>query len=241
MRCFVVLFAGLAVSAAHAQQIQVSPANRTIAVTATEQAERRADIATVHVGYQLYAATSEQVTQDAEARSKAVTDAMKQAGVPADTVESVMQSTGPVQGFQGDLSPEERANRKFQLQQEWTVRVAADASSKVLAAAVAAGANQSGAIDWSVADEGSLTAEAAGKALKHAQAIAQQMAAGLNAKLGPLVYASNQAEIAALPINRRVFSYDGPAATPKEQSVVIVLNPQLIRRSATVSAVFSLQ
>ncbi len=242
MRRLALLFAGLAVSPMYAQQVQVSPANRTIAVTATEQAERRADVAVVHVGYQLYAATSEQVTEDAGKRSKAVTDALKQAGLPADAVESDAQGTGPNPEFQNNgLPPEEQVRRRFQAQQSWTVRVPAEASSKALAAAVAAGANQSGAINWSVADETTLSAEAAGKALKHAQAIAEQMAAGLNAKLGPLVYASNEAQQAGLPLSGRTF---GPAivvAKPAAQTVTLVINSQLVRRSATVYAVFSLQ
>ncbi len=240
MRRFAVFLAGLAVSLAHAQQVQVSPANRTIAVTATEEAQRRADTAVVHIGYQLFAATSEQVTENAGKRSKAITDALKQAGVPAEAVESEGQGTGPNQEFAGNLSPEERASRRFQAQQSWTVRVLAEASSKTLAAAVAAGANQSGAIDWSVADETALSAEAAGKALKHAQAIAEQMAGGLNAKLGPLVYASNQAEQAGLPINGRVFEINGPPQAAA-QTVKLAISPQLVRRSATVHAVFSLQ
>ena len=46
---------------------------------------------------------------------------------------------------------------------------------------------------WSVADQDALQAKAAKLALDRARQIAQQMAAGLNATLGPLVYASNEA------------------------------------------------
>ncbi len=64
---------------------------------------------------------------------------------------------------------------------------------KVLDIAVKAGANQSGQMTWSVADQDGLQAKAAKLALDRARQIAQQMAAGLNATLGPLVYASNEA------------------------------------------------
>ncbi len=238
------LAVGLCMGAAgvQAQQVQVSASNRTIAITTTEEAERRADTATMHIGYQLYGATSQAVTEDAGHTSKAITDALAKVGVPGDAVESDAQSTGPVQEFQGQETPEERLGRKFQAQQSWTVRTGADAASKVLAAAVGAGANQSGAIEWSVMDETSLSAEAAGKALKHAQAIAEQMASGLGAKLGPLVYASNQAESLDRPWNGQV---SAPkvimAAPPPPPAPKLSLSAPVVRRSATVSAVFSIQ
>ncbi len=228
-------------ASAGAQQVQVSAANRTIAITTTEEAERRADTAVVHIGYQLYGASSEQVTQRAAIVSKAITDAVAKAGVPRDAIESDGQGTGPVQDYQ-QQSPEDRAGRRFQAQQSWTVRTGAEAASRVLAAAVGAGANQSGAIEWSVADDASLSAEAAGKALKHAQAIAEQMAAGLSARLGPLVYASNEAQSLGRPVNVRAMqvqqmdAMDGPPRPP-----TLSLGAPMVRRSATVSAVFSLQ
>ena len=231
------------ISATYAQQIQVSAANRTIAVTASEQAERRADTAVVHIGYQLYAPTSQQVNEEAAKASKAITGALASAGIAKDAIESENQSTGPVQDYQNNgLTPEEHAQRKFQAQQSWSVRTTADAASRVLAAAVSAGANQSGAIDWSVADEASLSAEAAGKALKHAQAIAQQMAAGLGAKLGPLVYASNEApQLRVMPMmarNAEVGILGGTGSVPDTK---LSLSAPMVRRSATVSAVFSIQ
>ncbi len=233
--------------AAEAQQLapqsQVGPTNRTLAVTASGEAERRADTAVVHIGYQLYGATSQAAAEQAGAASKAIADAVDKAGVPAEALESEGQSTGPVQGFENNgRDPAEQARRKFQAQQGWTVRVPAAASARVLAAAVAAGANRSGAIDWSVADEDVLTAEAAGKALKQAQAVAGQMAAGLGGKLGPLVYASNEAQQAGpVPLRARAMSTDGPPSAVAAEAVRLTLGPQMVRRTATVYAVFALQ
>ena len=92
-----------------------------------------------------------------------------------------------------EWTPEERAERKFQVQQSWNVKTAAANGAKVLDVAVKAGANQSGQMTWSVADQDALQAKAAKLALDRARQIAQQMAAGLSATLGPLVYASNEA------------------------------------------------
>ncbi len=163
------------------------------------------------------------------------------AGAP-DAIESESQSTGPVQEFNNPLSPAERANRQFGAQQGWAVRVEGAGAARVLAFAIGAGANQSGAIGWSVADEASLKAEAAAKALKHAQATAGQMAGALGAKLGPLVYASNEVPPLNLPINGRAFAVakvmmDGPPAAARPLS----LSAPMVHRSATVSAVFSIQ
>ncbi len=230
----------------HAQQIQVSGANRTISITTTEEATRRADIAVVHIGFQMYASSSTQVNTQAGTASKAIMAALARAGVAKDAIESESQSTNQTQDYQNsNLTPQERAEHKFQAQQSWTVHTSADAASQVLASAVAAGANQSGAIDWSIADEASLSAEAAGKALKHAQTIAEQMASGLGAKLGPLVFASNEAQqLRDLPINgrglNRFAQLSAPSAGAIEQQK-LSLNAPMVRRSATVSAVFSLQ
>ncbi|RRA49933.1 DUF541 domain-containing protein [Acidipila sp. EB88] len=228
---------------AGAQQIQVSGANRTIAVTATEDAGRRADTAVVHVGYQLYGGTSEQVSVAAGSASTAIVKALLAQGVAKDAIESESQGTGPVQDFQPTpLSAEEKMQHRFQAQQSWAVRCSADEAARVLAAAVDAGANQSGAIEWSVADEASLSAEAAGKALKHAQSIATQMASGLGAKLGPLVYASNEApQLRVLPMNGRGVGLAAMMDGPPTMRKTLSLGAPMVHRSATVAAVFSLE
>ncbi len=224
----------------HAQQVQVSSTNRTVAVTTSAEAGRRADTALVHVGYQLYGPTSPGVAAQAAAVSKAVVGALVGVGVSQDTIESQQQGTAAAPDMRNSaLTPAEQEQRRFEAQQSWTVRVAAADAARTLAAAVAAGANESGAIDWSVADEAALTAEAAGNALQHARAIADQMASGLGAKLGPLVYASNEAQpLRILP--RMVRSMDIPPLASAQQ-VELSLGAPMVRVSATVSAVFALQ
>jgi uncharacterized protein YggE len=51
-------------------------------------------------------------------------------------------------------------------------------------------------VEWSVADPLALQAKAGGAALAKAKSIADQMAKGLGARLGELVYASNRAPVA---------------------------------------------
>ena len=105
---------------------------------------------------------------------------MKKAGVDDSAIQSEAQSIAPVQQYEIQNLPEsQKAQRQFQVTQSWSVKTSAKAAASVLDAAVQAGANQSGQIDWDVADPDALEAQAAESALKRAHAIADQMAKGL--------------------------------------------------------------
>ncbi len=178
----------------HAQQIVVSKDNRTIAVTTSADANADADTVTVQIGFVAYGADQDSAYALGSKTSNAIAAALKAAGIPQDAIQSESQSIAPVQQYGNqEWTPAEKAERKFQVQQSWSVKTAAANGAKVLDVAVKAGANQSGQMTWSVADQDGLQAKAAKLALDRARQIAQQMAAGLNATLGPLVYASNEA------------------------------------------------
>ena len=172
----------------------VNKDNRTIAVTTSADANAAADIATVQIGFVAYGADQDSAYALGSKTSNAIAAALKAAEIPQDAIESESQSITPVQQYTNqDWTPAEKAERKFQVQQTWSVKTAASNGARVLDIAVKAGANQSGQMSWSVADQDGLQAKAAKLALDRARQIAQQMAAGLNATLGPLVYASNEA------------------------------------------------
>jgi uncharacterized protein len=123
--------------------------------------------------------------------------------------------------------------------QSWSARTSAENAASVLDAAVKAGANQSGQIDWDVADPDALEAQAAESALKRAHAIADQMAKGLSTSLGQLVYASNEVPERPMPMQRPMA---GMAMMKSEAPVApLALSPQKVVRSATVYAVFSIE
>ena len=190
-----------AVSISHAQQIEVNKNNRTIAITATDKATADAEIATVHIGFQVFAADSQAAYALGSKTSNAIADTLKKAGVEGGAIQSDAQSVSPVQPYEIQNLPEaQKAQRQFQVTQSWSVKTSAKSASSVLGAAVQAGANQSGQIDWDVADPDALEAQAAESALKRAHAIAEQMAKGLGASLGSLVYASNQLAERPMPI-----------------------------------------
>ena len=226
------LFAG-------AQTVQVSGSNRTIDITATDRVTAVADIGTVHIGFVAYGADKDAAYAAGSRLSNAIVKTLTSAGVAADTIESENQAITPVQPYeQQQISAEDRANRKFQVVQSWTVRTSADAAARVLDVAVKAGANQSGQIEWSLRDENAADAEAAGKALQHARANAAQMAESLHAKLGVLLYASN--EVQASPV-RPMPRAMGGAVMMEQKAEPLAINPRRIERSATVHAVFALE
>ena len=112
---------------------------------------------------------------------------------------------------------------------------------KVLSLAVQAGANQSGQIDWQYRDMNGLQAKAAGNALAKAQAIAQQMAQGLNVKLAGLIYASNQVPESPVRPLMGQFVNLAPGAMAKAAPAPLAINPRQIEESATVYAVFAIE
>src|ERR1700735_4219699 len=203
----------------HAQQIIVSKDNRTIAVTTSADANADADTVTVQVGFVAYGADQDSAYATGSKISNAIAAALKTAGISQDAIQSESQGISPVQQFTSqEWTPAERAERKFQVNQSWNVKTAAANGAKVLDAAVKAGANQSGQMTWSVADQDGLQARAAKLALDRARQIAQQMAGGLNATLGPLVYASNEAPAREQPLMRMA---NGRVPAPAAQSVMI--------------------
>jgi uncharacterized protein len=226
-----------------AQAIQVDKNNRTIAITATDKASAEADIAIVTVGFQIYAPDAASAYSQGSTLSNAIMDALKKAGVPDIAIESKEQSITHTEFPENDKSTAaERAQKKFTLAQNWTVKGAAGDAAQVLHLAIEAGANESGNIDWDLSTREALEAKAAALALEHARAIAGHMAEGLNAHLGALVYASNQEPLT--PIRRILQTSEATISVSAERVAPLpplVIRPQQVEESATVYAVFAIE
>ena len=182
---------------AGAQTIQVSKDNRTIAITTTDEAEAVADRAAVSIGFTTYGVDQDQTYADASKISNAVMKSLKDAGIKPEAIQSTEQNLSAI-----DDNDKARYSKgiRFVCSQGWTVTVPADAAADTLHLAITAGANNSGNINWQLADDSNLEGEAAEKALVHARQIAERMTKGLHATLGPLVYASNQTPPASRPL-----------------------------------------
>ncbi|MBS1821513.1 MAG: SIMPL domain-containing protein [Acidobacteria bacterium] len=229
----------LASAQGHAQTIQVNKENRTIAITATDKVTLMADQATLHIGFIAYGPDSNTAYANGSRISNGIVDALTKAGVPRETIQSENQQVSPVQPYQVEkLTEAQKAQRQFQVTQSWTVKLPANDAAKALDVAVKAGANQSGQIEWGFKDDTAPDAEAAAKALKRARAQAEQMAAGLNTKLGSLLYASNEVQ----PSGPRPVMMRAMAAAPEMDKVQpLAINPREIERAATVYAVFAIE
>src|SRR5260370_439429 len=210
----VAVFAAALAATASAQTIQVNKENRTIAVTSTDKVTVLADTANVHIGFIAYGPDSDGAYANGSRTSNAIMKALTAAGIPKETIESENQNLAPVQNYQLEkLTPAEKAQRQFVVNQSWTVRTPADNAAKVLDIAVKAGANQSGQIEWSFKDEHAPEAEAAAKALKGSHTQTEQMAGSLTAKLGGLLYAST--EVQAAPIHPLIRCMSAPMPLTK--------------------------
>ena len=232
-----------ATNPAHAQQdnghLSINKDNRTIAITATDRVLSEADTATVHIGFRLYGPDKDTTYASGSQASNAIMDALLHAGVPKNTIESESQSLDPVdQGEIERLLPKDRAGKAFVIQQTWTVRANAADSARILDLAVKTGANQSGQIDWSLHDPDAAQSAAATKAIQRARTQASAMAAGLNVKLGALLYASNQVD--AAPVRPRDQFIGGMMHVAKQAVEPLAINARQIETSATVYAVFAL-
>jgi hypothetical protein len=227
---------------ARSQTIQVDKNNRTIAITATDTASAPADIATVSIGFTAWAPDAASAYQKGSQISNAIFDALKKAGVPDKAIESQEQNLSRTDfPYDNQITPEQRTQRQFTLSQKWTVHTAAKDAAGILHVAIEAGANNSGNIDWNLADRNGLEAQAAQKALIRARTIATQMATGLGAQLGPLIYASNQAPERGFVPMKTMFGSLGRGAIPAPPPVPLAIRPQQVQESATVYAVFSVE
>jgi uncharacterized protein YggE len=241
------LLIALAVTASgRAQTLQIDREHKTIAISATDEASAIADLAAVTVGFDLYESSSDKAYAEAGKLSKAIVEALHAAGVDDKSIESRDQQLFRNTQFNDEETPEQRANRQFHFEQSWEVSTSPQNAATVIRAATAAGANQTGHIDWRLTERKALQAQAAANALIKARAQAAEMAEGLHVKLGALMYASNE-----VPETRLYFHSSGPgfgsgagggiAASMVVASPPLEIRPQTVREEATVYAVFSIE
>jgi uncharacterized protein YggE len=231
----ITLSALLITATAPAQTIQVNKENKTIAITATDSATRPADTAEISIGFTTYGPAQDPTYADCSRISNQIIQALTTAGLHKDQIASNEQNLSPINS---DDKPRFDKGLRFVCTQTWKVTTPAANAADTLHIAVTAGANNSGAIKWTLADDNTLEAEAASKALEHARQIADRMAKGLNAKLGTLIYASNQQP------NRDQFmngldGYSGGRIAHNLKPLAII--PDKVTRSATVYAVFAIE
>jgi uncharacterized protein len=169
---------------------QTCPERRTISVNGSAEITADADLAVVRVGYKLNGPDAKSVYASALQTSNPVMQALTGSGIPTSVIEStsqVLQHTAPYEMQQLSPRSEDRTQREFNATQSWTIRVKPDDAAGALNAAINAGANESGWIQWIVNDPSTLQAEASAKAYANARLAAEQIAEKSGVHLGKLV------------------------------------------------------
>jgi hypothetical protein len=226
-----------------AQELQITPANRTIYVTADDEVTLDPDIAIISFGYQTFGPDQQAAMNDLSQKSKQITKALVDAAINRKAIETSALEVGRTTYFDPQTPPEVRKQREFSARENWRVRVKAADASLVTGIARSGGANTFQGVSWELADPNQGYAKANMAALKRAHDIAEQMATAMGAKLGKILYLSNSNPVLA-PRAR------GPEPRPMAKAAAVAGSPaelqfevsqQLIHSSATVYAVFAIE
>lgn len=243
---FSLVACSLIAALADAQTIQINRDNKTIAISTTDEATATADIAAITIGFEIYGPDAQTVTADGSNLSRAILNALHQAGVEDKAIESSGQGVERNKDFDEKEKPDQRAREQFVFRQAWEISVSPQLAAGAIRVSIAAGANKSGAIDWRLADRKALQAKAAEYALVKARAVADRMAEGLHVKLGALIYASNETPNTKLylmrPAQGLVMNTDSASVSSTVlASPPLEIRPQTIREEATVYAAFAIE
>ncbi len=222
------------------QDIQVNRQNKTIAVTADESMTADAEVAVLAIGYHNYAPTQDAAFRENLRVAEHITQALLRAKIAAENIETEKLRLGRTEGDE-KWTAEMKKERSFEAQQSWHVTISASQAQTVVDLAVRAGANDVDDVEWNVADPVALQAKASGAALAKARSIAEQMAKGLGAKLGDLVYASNRAPVAKMWRGAVLNTMAATITNATENEPKLKLFPQKVKSDATVHAVFAIE
>jgi uncharacterized protein len=210
-------------------QLKIDTANRTLTVSANDSVSVEPEVAVLHIGFETAPSDAKAAYAEGSRVSNAIRAALKQAGVADDAIRSESQFLEP------DYSLPKQ--HKFKLQQQWTVRVEPARAAEILDVAVSNGANNSGAIDWTVKDEKALEAQALERAAGRARENAATLAKGMGVKLGALLYVSNQVSgnVAPVPMMRAF------ANKAMDTNAPLAIAPEKVSRAATIYAVYAIE
>ena len=230
-------------SVASAQAVnQINKQNKTLTVSAQATAEQEPEVAKLTIGYRANGPTRDDVVRLMAQGINRIVKTLEDAKIARADMET--ETLEIHETPRDEKLPIENARRYFGLQ-KIELRVSASSSKAVLALAINAGANVIETPTWDLVDRSKLQARAGGLALAKAKAIAAQMAEGLHARLGDLIYASNVQPYsqtfayAGVETQAAVLARTADAVPPPPPPIEIL--PQRISETATVYAVFAIE
>ncbi len=174
------------------------PAPRTVSVSGTGMASAKPDTALIDLGVESVNTDATTAIADNTTRMTAVMSALTGLGVAESDVQTTNYSMYVEQVVDKDGNP--TGQTRYHVINQ--VRVKVRDLSKVgdlLGKTLAAGANNVNGISFNVADPTALEKDARDKAIADAKTKAEQLAAGLGAKLGP-VYQVSESEGVVPPV-----------------------------------------
>ena len=227
-----------------AQNVEVSRENKTVAVTVTKSIEVPPEFGMVQIGYHNEGRTQDSVYEENGRQAQKIIEALLAAGVKKTDIQTESVDLSRVDdSSRGEKQDKER---RYEATQSWRIRAPIGEVQKVVDQAVAAGANNVSEIMWAVGDLDALDARARREAVTHARALAEEMAQSLGAKVGGLLYVSNNESPSAYFQSGR---NGGRFANGNMQTVEVTaakmpllnLFPQKVRREVSIYAVFALE
>jgi uncharacterized protein len=246
MRCkkyligiFVLTFAGVT----GAQTVQVNQQNRTIELSTEGTIEVQADLVTIKVGYHNYGASHDAAYDENVRASTQILKAWTDAGVSEKDVSTRSLSLSPVSDADlKEMAVGDRKTKQFEASQSWTITANAAVAQRLLDIGVAAGANEVDDPQWKLSDPDSAEAKAYASALEKARVIATKMADAFGARVGVLLYASNEGR--PLPFLTTLNTASATITTRSSTATrvhPVKLLPQKVEKSALVRAIFALE
>jgi uncharacterized protein len=210
-------------------QLKIDSTNRTLTVTASGEVSVEPDVAILHIGFETQPTSAKEAYAEGSRISNAIIEAVEQAGVAKTAIRSESQY------LQQDYSVPK--SHKFKLTQQWAVKTTPERAAEVLDAAVTAGANNSGQIEWTVKDERALEDQALDKAAARAKEEAAELAKGMGVRLGTLIYVSNETSRPVVPM----FAAQRVSMAAKNAAEPLAIEPQKVTRSASIYAVYAIE
>jgi uncharacterized protein YggE len=244
------LFVALAILAigcltsASAQTVQVNQQNRTIEIAATSSIRVTADRVTITAGYHNYGPTHDAAFAKNSRIAAQILKAWKDAGLAEKEISTNELASRLVpENELRDLSPEDRKQMQYEVNQSWKITQKVDVAEKLLDSAVDAGANYVGSPEWELIDPDTVETQAYASALEKARALADQVAKSFGAKTGALLYASNEARPSQFYGAGSGGGVGGGIWARKDRTTRpdTKLLPQKIEKSGYVRAIFALE
>lgn len=217
-------------------RIAIDKANRVISVSASDHAEADPDVADIQIGYTAYGATLQAAYKAASDSSNGIMKAVLATGAQKSEIQSQAQRVSRL----SDYEIKQQKGMKFSVMQSWTVSATPKDAALILDAAIQAGANQSGDINWRMKNSVALDQEAIRRATERAKAMADGLAHSMGVTLGKPVFATNTVSDNVV---RPRLMMNAMMATDKlaEPIAPLSISAQRVQSDATVQIVYAIE